>query len=110
MTTIADLKSRISILSREEVLVASNEGTFSAIESQRAVGTGDTKAATVKVYESVSGETRWVGPRADVAPGRIRNFSSAKASLTPKREELRKLKSDLAAAEAKIRGNARGEW
>lgn len=86
----AELETEISELRQREYLVATNQGTYSANEAQRATGTGDPRHNDRNEYETVGGVTRSTGP--DNHPGRMRRFGE---QLRHDRAALRGLQREL---------------
>ncbi len=99
MTTTAttiDLKRRADELAAEEVLVATNAGTYGQREACRTVGCGDPRYADREIYVRVGdGQRREVGCDAERAPGRMRQFGRV---LAVKQGELASLRALIARA------------
>lgn len=98
---IEALKREIDAISRVEVHLETNQGTYGAGEACRKVGTGDPHFANREVYETVGGKRRSTGPDADDAPGRMRLIGTEEMS------RLRKRLADLRAALAEAYRAAR---
>jgi hypothetical protein len=96
-TTInTDLTKAAAALAAREVLTQTNSGTYSAIEAQRAIGTGDPQHADCRVYERVGdGRRRVEGCHPDRAPGRVRHIGAAE--LSDAKKELAELRKQIAA-------------
>lgn len=87
------LKNEARELAAQLVLIATNDGTFGAAESLKAVGNGDTRSATRKVFERVGdGKIETSGPSHDDAPGTMRQFHG---EIKEKREQLAKLRAEI---------------
>jgi len=94
ITRAIEIEDEIASIEATEVLVASNAGTYSALEAHRAVGTGDPTFASRRVYERVGdGRVRVLGPDLDEAPGRVRHM---RAAIATARARLNALRAELA--------------
>ena len=97
MTTTTETKRErltkaIKRMESEEILVATNQGTYGAAEACKAVGCGSPEFADCNVYETPLGARRVRGCRMADAPGRMRWFSR---ELTAKKDELKRLVAEL---------------
>lgn len=90
------LLAEIRELESREYLVATNQGTYSAQEACRKVGTGDPAFADRNVYETVGGKKRTTGPDHDDAPGRMREFPGNRQDMGADRKRLAELRKELA--------------
>ncbi len=94
---IAKLETEAKEIAATVIMVATNEGTYSAIEAQRAIGTGDPAYADRKVYERIGdGVISSTGPSEDDAPGRMRQINSE--AVNQLRAKLRSLREQIKAA------------
>jgi len=94
--TRADIRADIRAAEKAEVLVETNEGTYSAAEAHAAIGTGDPRHANYRVYESAAGARRTEGCDPVRAPGYARRYGAA--SLAELRRRLAALKAELRTA------------
>jgi hypothetical protein len=86
-----ELQKAAKELANSWVLVATNSGTFGAAEAHRAVGCGEPRFATVRIYEQVgTGVRRVEGPDPDMAPGYIRRFTGEIAEKQRQLAEMRR--------------------
>ncbi len=77
-TNRQELEAEILAVENEEILVASNDGTFGAEECRRVTGSGDPQFGTYKIFECIgSGKRKVTGRDPDDAPGRQRRFRDA---------------------------------
>lgn len=95
MSTATTIHDEITAVANEEILVATNSGTFGNAECCRCVGTGDPAFGEYRTYERVGGGTRTVGCDPARAPGRERKMNrdelaSRKRHLSALRTEARK--------------------
>lgn len=91
----AAIRKQINELLSIEICVETNDGTFSAAEACRCVGTGDPAFATRNVYETVGGKMRSTGPSEDSAPGRMRPSKIARESLADYRRQVSDLRAKI---------------
>jgi len=94
-TNAARIDSEIRRIEAVEVHVATNDGTYGAVEAGRCCGSGDPRFATRDMYETVAGATRETGPTAARMPGRLRWIGS---------EQLRDLRKQVGALRRSLRG------
>jgi hypothetical protein len=85
--------AKIALLTRLEVEVETNAGTYSAQDAVRAIGTADPAFADYHVYESVGGARRVVGCDPAIAPGRARRINARE--LAAKRQELARVRRQV---------------
>lgn len=78
-------------------LVATNSGTFGAVECCAKVGTGDPKYGERRIYETFTGARFVVGCDEDEMPGYLRRFT-ADESPKIRRQKVNELKRELAIA------------
>lgn len=90
--TTEQITAKIAELS-QDMLVATNSGTYGASECLRATGTGDTKAGEWRTYERIDGTRYTTGANPTDAPGRANRFSPQSAAS--RREEIAALKLAL---------------
>jgi len=91
--SVEEIQSQINTLRKIEVCVGHNEGTFSAVEACRKVGTGDPSFATRHEYETVDGDKRSTGPSIETMPGRMQY--AGRETLAEYRRELQSLYAEL---------------
>ena len=94
-TNAARIASEIHRLEAVEVHVATNDGTYGALEAGRCCGSGDPRFATRDMYETVGGGTRQTGPDYADMPGRLRWIGQ---------EELRDLRKQVGELRRSLRG------
>ena len=98
MTTTETKRERltkaIKRLESTEVMIATNQGTYGAVEACRAIGCGSPEFADCDVYETPLGVRRVRGCDMANAPGRMRWFNR---ELTAKKAELQRLVAELKA-------------
>lgn len=95
---IAELESEISRLEAAEVAVEHNEGTYSALEAARKIGTGDPAFANYTIYVRVGdGRRRVVGCDPEKAPGYARR--AGYETLAEERRRLAELRRQLREAD-----------
>ena len=94
--TAAEIQAEINNLLKLEVCVGHNEGTFSAEDAHRKVGTGDPSFATRNEYETVGGEKRSTGPSVEKIPGYMQY--GGRERLAQHRRELADLYAELKTA------------
>lgn len=92
---VANINAEIARLSAD-VLVETNEGTFSDRECCRATGSGDPRYGNYRVYETLDGKRRVVGCDPAEAPGYARRFDVPSASA--RRAKVKELQALLEAA------------
>lgn len=85
--TREDLDREIEALQKREILVATNEGTYSG---------GDPAYKTYRIYEEVGGGERHEGCDIDRAPGNIRRFRSELHAARTKLYELIRERNSIA--------------
>jgi polyhydroxyalkanoate synthesis regulator phasin len=87
------LEKEIKSLNAKEHLIATNEGTYSAVEAGRKCGTGDPAFANRHEYETVGGDTRSTGPDKADMPGRLRRMDTTE--LQEDRRRVKELRSQV---------------
>jgi hypothetical protein len=87
---VARIENRIAEL-RADVMIETNEGTFSAQEALKKVGTGDPKFANYRIMESLDGGRRTIGCDPSKAPGRAIRGNVLSAS--DRRKEISRLEN-----------------
>lgn len=92
----AQLEKQAAELSAREILVETNDGTYSAAEAQRATGTGLPESNTYRVYAIVGGGTRHDGCAKDRAPGRGRALN--RTELAAAQKQLAEIRRQIRAA------------
>lgn len=80
-----------------DLLIETNEGTFSADECCRAVGSGDPVHGNYRIYETLAGNRRIEGCDPKDAPGYARRFKHQSAAQ--RRAEVKRLTALLAKAD-----------
>lgn len=91
------LRAEARELAAREYLVATNQGTYSAQEACRKIGTGDPRHADRDVFETVGGGSRVTGPaEGSDLPGYMRGVSTDNLKADRKRlAEIRKAIGNL---------------
>ena len=90
---VREIKAEIAAVSAEWVLIATNSGTYSAVQACSATGSGDPRYNDWRVYERVGdGVTRREGPTEECAPGYAR---WSRVSLASRRRALADLRAQL---------------
>ncbi len=89
-----ELESEIQGVEMEEVMVATNSGTFGSEECCRVTGTGDSAAGTWMIYERVGDSQQSTGGGCDPddAPGRR---IDGREALIARRRHLSDLRAQL---------------
>lgn len=96
--TIESIQQDIDAVSKEEILVETNEGTFGSHECMAAIRTGDTARGVYRVWESVGGTRRVTGCDLAMAPGRARELN--RRQIADRRKVLSDLRNELKAAKS----------
>lgn len=88
--TRQELEAEIKAVENEEILVATNDGTFGATECCRITGSGDPQFGRYEIFERVGGgDPKVIGRDPDNAPGRKREL---RAKLSARRRRLSDLR------------------